>query len=1036
MLPILLSLHLACQQPPSSADGGEPGLTLRLFSLEQPPAELPRLVPGQTPNVDLVVPLADLGVDDFGGVAAPHYSQLLGWLRVESGGEHRFRLTSDDGSRLTLDGQRVIDNDGRHSMVAAESGAVELGPGAHELLIEHFDSGGNRGLLLEWVRPGESRFEPVPATALRCETDPTRVTSPGFKAVVDDRRPGFGMPLESAHPGWRVETIRPEGFEALVGSMAFLPDGRLAFGTFDPLQRDEENLPDIDSKSPDTIWALDVESGELNAIATDVFEPTGLCVVDGVLYVAHRRSVERLIDRDGDGFLETHQRVAEGWEGWNYHQFAFGLVHRHGKLYTALSTSMAPPKWEGMGTNAGPNGPLRGSVLEIDLATGDVTAIAGGTRTPNGLGWYRGRLLYTDNQGAWFPASALSEVVPGRFYGHHNRTNLVPKLADRFPDGGFPSVYSDRPPSPPALWLPHGEASNSPTTPLEIAEGPFAGQLLIGELTAGGVRRAFLEEVDGALQGAVFRFTQGLESGVNRMQWGPDGALYVGGIGAGGNWNWNGTRYGLQRLVPTGDSAFELHSVEAIPGGFRVRFTEPVSTAELRDLARYGAQSWTYAPTAAYGGPKVDVREHRVTSVEPGEDGRSVEVGLDGLEPGRCLHLTFDLHSREGAALWSGECWYTLNRLPLGREPGTGLGAEPGQAGAWLLVGGNGASLADTERPENLSADEAAFGRSALRIGPGEELRTRSLIGGPSLAGFDLHLELRSAGDDSPAGSLEVRWGESVFAVTADRIGQRWTAVDLRMHATGAWLSAQYDGGSVVERIDNPEVTGSLASPRLEALAFAVRGGGAVELRDVWVSPHSDPDPVRVGAWRDLLADPEALVARGGAAEYRFESGSLFGETRPNTPNTFMTTRERYADFELVFEVRLDPELNSGVQIRSEVQGGFEHRTGGLEGYQVELDPSGRSWSGGIYDERGRGWLHPLHSQPSARRAWRQGQWNRVRVVADGPLIRTWVNGVPASELIDGARAEGHIGFQVHGVGGRVEPLTVEWRDVRLRELR
>ena len=106
-----------------------------------------------------------------------------------------------------------------------------------------------------------------------------------------------------------------------------------------------------------------------------------------------------------------------------------------------------------------------------------------------------------------------------------------------------------------------------------------------------------------------------------------------------------------------------------------------------------------------------------------------------------------------------------------------------------------------------------------------------------------------------------------------------------------------------------------------------------------------------------------------------------------------------------------------------------------MAGLQVEIDPSDRGWTGGIYEERGRGWLHPLSDAPAARRAFRPTQWNRVRVVATGPLVRTWINGVPAATLFDAVRLRGHIGFQVHGVGELAEPLEVRFRDIRLRPL-
>jgi hypothetical protein len=115
----------------------------------------------------------------------------------------------------------------------------------------------------------------------------------------------------------------------------------------------------------------------------------------------------------------------------------------------------------------------------------------------------------------------------------------------------------------------------------------------------------FLEEVNGELQGAVFRHSQGLESGVNRLIRGEDGCLYMGGTGADGNWNWRGTQFGLQRLRPTGETAFEYHSIHAQSDGFLVRFTEPVSRTWLATPENYEIRSWRYFATPDYGGPKV-----------------------------------------------------------------------------------------------------------------------------------------------------------------------------------------------------------------------------------------------------------------------------------------------------------------------------------------------------------------------------------------------------------------------------------------------
>ncbi|MEM7517395.1 MAG: DUF1080 domain-containing protein, partial [Planctomycetota bacterium] len=344
------------------------------------------------------------------------------------------------------------------------------------------------------------------------------------------------------------------------------------------------------------------------------------------------------------------------------------------------------------------NGPMRGGFLEVDLSSGDTRVIAGGARTPNGLGQYKGALLYTDNQGAWMPASVLCEVLPGRFYGHYNWTKPVTKLRERFPEGGHPSVFCDRPRTQPALWMPQNEVVNSPTEILRIPKGrPFAGQLLVGELTAGGIRRVALERVNGVLQGALFRHTQGFEVGIHRMRYGPDGALYVGGIGAGGNWNWRGTQFGLQRLVPSGEDSFEMERVESDPSGFRVEFTEAAEPEWLRDAESYVVKSWTYEPTGAYGGPKIDEREHGVRRVMPHHGDLGVTLQVEDLEVGRVYHLRLlEPISASGRQAWSTECWYTLQQIPdyervtpfgvgLRKQDGVGLGALPPPEAVTLL---------------------------------------------------------------------------------------------------------------------------------------------------------------------------------------------------------------------------------------------------------------------------------------------------------------------------------------------------------------
>lgn len=173
-------------------------------------------------------------------------------------------------------------------------------------------------------------------------------------------------------------------------------------------------------------------------------------------------------------------------------------------------------------------------------------------------------------------------------------------------------------------------------------------------------------------------------------------------------------------------------------------------------------------------------------------------------------------------------------------------------------------------------------------------------------------------------------------------------------------------------------------------------------------------------------------IQRGGKANYRVEDGCIVGTTVRDTPNSFLCTTRDYANFILELEFKVDPTLNSGVQIRSESRPDF--KDGRVHGYQVEIDPSPRAFTGGVYDEARRGWLFDLSKNEAARRAFRQNEWNRFRIEALGDTIRTWVNGVPAADLVDAMTDKGFIALQVHSSRSET-PLEVRWRHIRLHKL-
>lgn len=178
----------------------------------------------------------------------------------------------------------------------------------------------------------------------------------------------------------------------------------------------------------------------------------------------------------------------------------------------------------------------------------------------------------------------------------------------------------------------------------------------------------------------------------------------------------------------------------------------------------------------------------------------------------------------------------------------------------------------------------------------------------------------------------------------------------------------------------------------------------------------------------------DGWVRRGGQAVYTAEDGCIVGRSAPHQPNTFLCTSRTYRDFDLELDFKVDPQANSGVQIRSEVRSEKGHEI--VFGYQVEIDPSPRAFTGGLYDEARRGWLVDLKDKPEAQAAFHQGQWNHLRIVARGDTFNTWLNGVPVvKDFRDATTREGFIGLQVHSVGDRSEPREVRWMNLTLREI-
>ena len=202
------------------------------------------------------------------------------------------------------------------------------------------------------------------------------------------------------------------------------------------------------------------------------------------------------------------------------------------------------------------------------------------------------------------------------------------------------------------------------------------------------------------------------------------------------------------------------------------------------------------------------------------------------------------------------------------------------------------------------------------------------------------------------------------------------------------------------------------------SLSFSV--ANAQKSKDGWVDLFNGKD---LTGWKQL----------NGKAKYEVKDGAIVGTSVANTPNSFLTTEKDYGDFIFECDVKVDNKLNSGIQIRSLSK--EDYNNGRVHGYQVEIDPSDRAWSGGIYDEARRGWLYTMDVNPEGKKAFKKDAWNKYRVEAIGNTIRTFVNGIPTAYVVDDMTLSGFICLQVHSIGKdkAFEGTQVSWKNVRIK---
>jgi hypothetical protein len=483
--------------------------------------------------------------------------------------------------------------------------------------------------------------------------------------------------IKSEAQFYKVSTIPlPADCILEVGGLAFRPDGKLLVCT----RRGEVWL--IQNPTSDSL--ADVK---LTRFASGLHEALGLWVQDdNTVFAVQRPELTKIVDKTGNGVASEYTTVCDKWGvSGDYHEFAFGPAHdKDGNFFITLNVGFggghqAKAPWRGWCVNVSPDGKME--------------PWAYGLRSPNGITFAPdGELFYADNQGEWVATNKLCHLQRGRFYGHPAGLRWVKEssFADKpdkvnsgmWYDGTVPSqkkwvelgrfiswvapkpVYPDL--EPPCIWFPYGRMGQSASEPVWDTTGgkfgPFAGQCFVGDQTKSMVMRVALEKVNGVYQGACFPFRSGLQCGVNRLAFAPDGSLMVGQTNRGWG-SLGGKPYGLQRIAYEGKEPFEIHHVALTKDGFDLVFTKPIDPKSIRTKP-VSVSSFTYIYYSNYGCPEIDTRYESVGKPRLSKDGMTLSVSVGGRKKGRIYEIHLDgVAATDGGKVLHPEAYYTINEM-------------------------------------------------------------------------------------------------------------------------------------------------------------------------------------------------------------------------------------------------------------------------------------------------------------------------------------------------------------------------------------
>lgn len=452
----------------------------------------------------------------------------------------------------------------------------------------------------------------------------------------------------------------PHNIELEVGGMTTIPDGRLAVST----RRGE-------------IWMVENPYSATpfyKLFASGMHEVLGLTYHKGSLYAVQRGELTKLSDQNGDGSADYYQNIAN-WElAGNYHEYSYGPVFdKEDNMYLTFNVA-----WVGFGEAK--LSKWRGWMVKVS-PDGTLSPVASGLRSPAGVMMNSsGDIFYTENQGDWVGSGRITHLEKGDFAGHASSliwsnepgSPMTTQISD-IPDNGEPMYKAAEKVKNlklPAVWYPHTLMGISTADMIEDKNGfmgPFfKGQYFVSDQGHSKVMRMMLEKINGQYQGICFPFREGWQSGLLRLSWGNDGSMFGGMTSRG--WGSTGTDlFGLQRMLWSGETPFEMAEVHAMSDGFEITFTKPVDVSTATQAANYDINSFNYQYHHFYGSPVIENKAHTIKAILISDDAKKVRLVLDEAR-------RFYIHeikpkgvkSTNGDLLLHDVGYYTLNNIPAG----------------------------------------------------------------------------------------------------------------------------------------------------------------------------------------------------------------------------------------------------------------------------------------------------------------------------------------------------------------------------------